>query len=70
MKKKEILRNSCRYEIVKDTLQPTNISPNSPLQKQRKLLQKVQVGKGIMLAIQNLALPYINCVLKRGLQLS
>ena len=50
MKKKEILRNSCRYEIVKDTLQPTNISPNSPLQKQRKLLQKVQVGKGIISA--------------------
>ena len=38
--------------------------------KQRRLLQKAQVGKGIILAIRNLALPYINFVLKRGLQLS
>ena len=50
------LRNLFYFEIVKDTLQPTKkavemfVSPKYLLHKQRKLLQKVQVGKGIMSA--------------------
>ena len=70
------LRNTEDYETVKDTLKPIRkvidmfISPKYPLHKQRTLLQQIQVGKGIMLAIRNLALPYINVLLKRGQQLS
>ena len=59
IKNTEILNN------VKKTLTPvrSNIRKladlNYPISKRRKLLQKVQVGKGIMLAMETIILPYI-----------
>jgi hypothetical protein len=64
IKNREILNN------VKKTLTPvrSNIRKladlNYPISKQRKLLQEVQVGKGVMLVMETVVLPYIKQVLK------
>ena len=55
------LRNTDNYEMY-----ICLIVLNNPLHKQRKLLQKVQVGNGIMHAIKTIALAYINYLLKTG----
>jgi hypothetical protein len=65
------LGSSVDSQTVKDNLMPMAKyvrffnSPRVPLHKQRKLLQKVQFGKGIMHAIKTIALPYINLILKK-----
>ena len=37
-----------------------------PIHEKRKHLQEVQVGKGVMLAIQTLVLPYLNLILRNS----
>ena len=64
IKNREILNN------VKKTLTPvrSNIRKladlNYPISKRRKLLQEVQVGKGVMSVMETVVLPYIKQVLK------
>ena len=64
VKNTEILKN------IKKTLTPvrSNIrklaDSNYPISKQRKLLQEVQVGKGVMGVMETVVLPYIKQILK------
>jgi hypothetical protein len=64
IKNKDILKN------VKETLRPVRYGirklahRNYPLHKKRKILQEVQVGKGIVSVIETVALPYIKLLAK------
>jgi hypothetical protein len=64
-KESKIIRNTEILNRAKEVLMPVgpNVSKlaniNYPISKRRKLLQKVQVGKGIMLAMETIILPYI-----------
>jgi hypothetical protein len=64
IKNKDILKN------VKETLKPVQFdfrklaNRNYPLHKKRKILQEVQVGKGILSVIETVALPYIKLLAK------
>ena len=64
IKNKDILKN------VKETLRPVRYRirklahRNYPLHKKRKVLQEVQVGKGVMSVIKTIVLPYIKLITK------
>ena len=62
------------YDRVKD-LNKENILPvksqtrklidhQQPIHIKRKLLQEVQVGKGVMAALENIALPFIKLIIR------
>ena len=38
--------------------------PQQPIHIKRKLLQDVQVGKGVMAALENIALPFIKLIIR------
>ena len=38
--------------------------PQQPINEKRKLLQEVQVGKGVMSALETIILPYMRLMLK------
>ena len=64
IKNKEVLNN------VKKTLSPvrSNIrklaDSKYPISKQRKMLQEVQVGKGVMSVMETVVLPFVNQLLR------
>ena len=66
VKNTEILKN------IKKTLTPirSNIrklaDSNYPISKQRKMLQEVQVGKGVVSVMKTVVLPFINQVLREA----
>jgi vacuolar-type H+-ATPase subunit I/STV1 len=69
-KQSEIFKNKENLNKAKKTLTPvrSNIrklaDSNYPISKQRKLLQEVPVGKGVMGVMETVVLPYIKQVLK------
>ena len=75
-KESKIIRNTEILNRAKEVLMPVgpNVSKlaniNYPISKRRKLLQKVQVGKGIMLAMETIILPYITKLVRNSIKKS
>ena len=59
------LKGNWDHDHVREKLTPVKLQirkladPQQPIHVKRKLLQEVQVGKGVMLALETLILPYI-----------
>jgi hypothetical protein len=73
-KESKILKNTEILNRAKEVLMPVgpNVSKlaniNYPISKRRKLLQKVQVGKGIMSAMETIVLPYITKLVRNSIK--
>ena len=68
----EIFKNKENLNKAKQVLMPVGhnvdklASSKYPISKRRKLLQKVQIGKGIMGVLETVVLPFINKILRKG----
>jgi hypothetical protein len=64
------LKNNESFEDVKEKIRPVKLhtrklaDPSHPVHVKRKLLQEVQVGKGVMTALDTIILPYIKLIMK------
>ena len=66
-----MVKNTKILDIVKETLIPVRsnirklVDSSSPISKKRKLLQEVQVGKGVVSVMETVVLPFINHILNK-----